>query len=102
MQDHAAENDADQSEPAQGGAGILRSGLGAPHEDQQKQESQMNANFDSEKTSDRDGPTAHRHAYQYSIYLDTDSRCGVAKRRIGRARSKGHLRYEREDMRVIA
>src|SRR6266853_1190078 len=69
MQDHAAENDADQSEPAQGGAGVLRSGFGAPHEDQQKQESQMNANFDSEKTSYRDRPTAHRHAYQYSIYI---------------------------------
>ena len=39
----------------------------------------MNANFDSEKTPDRDRPTAHRHAYRYSIYLDTDSRCGVAK-----------------------
>src|SRR5260370_12401407 len=45
----------------------------------------MNANFDSEETSERDGPTAHRHAYYYSIYLDTDSRCGVAQRRIGRA-----------------
>ena len=32
----------------------------------------MNANFDSENTSERDGPTAHREAYKYSICLDTD------------------------------
>jgi hypothetical protein len=32
----------------------------------------MNANFDSKETPDRDGPTTHRHACRYSIYLDTD------------------------------
>src|SRR5208282_15931 len=61
-----------QSVAAQGGARILGGGFGAPHKDQQKQEGQVNADFDSEDTSKRDGPTAHRHAYQYSIYLDTE------------------------------
>jgi hypothetical protein len=71
VQDYAAENDADQSEAAQRSAGILRRSFGTPHEDQQKQEGQVNADLDSENTSQRDGPTAHRQAYQYSIYLDT-------------------------------
>ena len=67
VQHHAAENNPDQRKPAQRGGRILRGGFRAPHKDQQKQEGQMNADFDSEKTSDRDGPTAHRHACQYSI-----------------------------------
>ena len=71
MQHHAAENDAEQAQDPKSGGRILRSGFGAKQEDQQEQKGEMNANFDSEKTSDRDGPTAHRHAYQYSICLDT-------------------------------
>ena len=34
VQHDAAENDADQAKPAQRGAGILRSGFGAPDENQ--------------------------------------------------------------------
>jgi hypothetical protein len=67
MQDDAAEYDANQGEYSQGGAGILCSTFDAQYKKQQKREGQMNADFDSEKTSERDGPTAHRHAYQYSI-----------------------------------
>jgi hypothetical protein len=72
VQDHAPENNAKQAEDPKSGGRILSSDFGAKQEGQQKQEGQMNANFDSKKTSDRDGPTAHRHACQYSIYLDTD------------------------------
>src|ERR1700683_1010937 len=67
VQNDAAENNSDQAEPTQSGAWILSSGLGAPHEDQQKQERQVNADFDPENSSQRNGPTAHNQACQYSI-----------------------------------
>jgi hypothetical protein len=67
--------------------------LGEKQEKQQKDEGQMNANFDSEKTSDRDGPTAHRHAYRYSICLDTDGCRGDAKTQIGRAGPEGQFDF---------
>src|SRR5277367_3115105 len=67
MEHYAPENDANQSKHPQYSVGMLTSTLGAQYEGQQKQESQMNADFDSEKTPQRDGPTAHRHTYKYSI-----------------------------------
>src|SRR5208282_5563460 len=63
VQHYAAKDDADQPEHAQSSRRILRSRFGAPDKNQQKQKSQMNADFDSKKTPDRDGPTSHRHAY---------------------------------------
>src|SRR5208283_716585 len=46
----------------------------------------------SENTSERDGPAAHRHAYQYSICLDTARRRHDAKSVHGRAGPEGTMR----------
>src|SRR5271155_5159465 len=85
MQHNAAKHNADQSEDPQGGAGILRNAFGAQHKDQQEQKRQMNANFNSEETTYRDRPTAHRHSCKYSIHLDSVWPDIDAKRAIGRA-----------------
>jgi hypothetical protein len=66
MQNYAAENDGGQGESAERGGGVLAGG--APKEKEQKQKCEMNADFDSEKTANRDGPTTHGHAYKYSNY----------------------------------
>jgi hypothetical protein len=54
------EDDAHQREAATGIRLSMGSRLGHPDESQQKQESQMDAEFDSEDTPRRDGPTTHR------------------------------------------
>src|ERR1700739_1109468 len=71
VQNDASENDAYQTQYPQGDSRILGGGSGTQQKDEQKQKRKMNAYFDSKETPDRDGPTTHRHAYQYSIYLDT-------------------------------
>src|SRR5208282_5643436 len=94
VQDHTAEKNTDQAEDPKSCGRILSRSFGAKQEEQQKREGPVNANLDSEETSDRDGPTAHRHAYQYSIYLDTDWCAADAKMRNGRTGTEDQSRVE--------
>ena len=66
MEHDAAKDYSDQPHSPQDRGRILRVGLRAPNENEQKQKRQMNANFDAKETTNGNRPTAHGHAYEYS------------------------------------
>ena len=62
-----------RANPRIGRTGILsRTGFVLHREDEQKQKGQVDADFDSEKSPTGMDQLRIEHAYQYSIYLDTD------------------------------
>ena len=60
VEQNRREDDAHQRETAAGISLSVSGRLRHPDESQQKQESEMDAEFDSEDTPRRDGPTTHR------------------------------------------
>src|SRR5277367_1649894 len=78
----------------------MRCGLGKPHEEQQKEKSQVDSEFDPENPTRRNGPIPHSQppALPFYIVLDTRSVTRDAGLSVGSARP----RVRPEPMRVIA
>jgi hypothetical protein len=71
---HRAENDSYQNENSARVTAAVRRGFGEPHKQEQEEEGEVNAEFDSEDPASWDGPVSHANVavsdpLRYFIYI---------------------------------